>query len=60
MVPSLQAFAAGAKVAAKDDGAPFASSIENYYQTDAISRASSTMAKCVLAKASTAQSQAAA
>jgi len=36
------------------------SSIENYYQTDAISRASSTMAKCVLARAAGQNAQAAA
>lgn len=53
-VPVLQAFAAGAGQQAAADGAPFATAIDNYYQTDAISRASSTMAKCTLAKANSA------
>lgn len=54
-LPDLQAFAAGAKQQAAADPAPFATSIDNYYQTDAISRASSTMAKCVLSKANAAK-----
>ena len=32
------------------DDVPFSSSISNFFQTDAISRASSTMAKCVVAR----------
>jgi NADH-ubiquinone oxidoreductase subunit G, C-terminal len=51
---ALQAFASGAQQQAEADAAPFATSIDNYYQTDAISRASSTMAKCTLAKANSA------
>ncbi len=54
-----QAFAAGAKGQDKGDAAPFVTSIDNYYQTDAISRASSTMAKCVLARAAGQNAQAA-
>eukprot|EP00891_Asterochloris_glomerata_P004426 jgi/Astpho2/4426/Aster-00042 len=34
----------------KADNAPFKSSIENFYQTDAISRSSQVMAKCVIAR----------
>ena len=45
-----QAFAAGSKQAVQEDSQPFASSIGNFFQTDAISRASSTMAKCVIAR----------
>ena len=47
---SAQAFAAGSKKAAQEDTQSFASSIANFFQTDAISRASSTMAKCVIAR----------
>jgi NADH dehydrogenase (ubiquinone) Fe-S protein 1 len=50
----FKAFASGAQQQAEADAAPFATSIDNYYQTDAISRASSTMAKCTLAKANSA------
>jgi NADH dehydrogenase (ubiquinone) Fe-S protein 1 len=34
-----------------DDKVPMASSVENFYMTDAITRASATMAKCTKAKA---------
>ena len=47
---SVQAFAAGSKKAGQEDAQPFASCISNFFQTDAISRASSTMAKCVIAR----------
>ena len=40
----------GAK-AKVDDASPLASSVANFYMTDAISRASATMAKCTKAKA---------
>lgn len=48
-----QAFAARAAGAAegKAGGGAFTSSIVNYYQTDAISRASSAMAKCTITHA---------
>jgi hypothetical protein len=45
-----QAFVADSEGSTKADSAPFSSSISNYFQTDAISRASSTMAKCVVAR----------
>ncbi len=56
----VQAFAAGAKSQAKGESTPLATSISNYSQTDAISRASSTMAKCVLARSAQAAKQSAA
>jgi NADH dehydrogenase (ubiquinone) Fe-S protein 1 len=40
----------GAGGAALDAAAPLASPVSNFYMTDAISRASQTMAKCVLAR----------
>jgi NADH dehydrogenase (ubiquinone) Fe-S protein 1 len=39
-----------AKKQALGAGGPLASSVSNFYMTDAISRASQTMAKCVLAR----------
>jgi NADH dehydrogenase (ubiquinone) Fe-S protein 1 len=39
------------KAAKMDDATPLGSSVVNFYMTDAISRASATMAKCTKAKA---------
>jgi NADH dehydrogenase (ubiquinone) Fe-S protein 1 len=44
VIKSLEALAAGQRVAS---GQPLASPISNFYMTDAISRASTIMAKCV-------------
>ena len=49
MLLCLQAFAERV-FKGKADNAPFKSSIENFYQTDAISRSSQVMAKCVIAR----------
>ena len=46
----LQAFVAESEGSGQADDVPFSSSISNFFQTDAISRASSTMAKCVVAR----------
>ncbi len=46
----MQALAARAAAGVEGGGA-FTSSIVNYYQTDAISRASSAMAKCTITHA---------
>jgi len=43
-----------AKASKVDDAVPLASSVANFYMTDAITRASATMAKCTKAKAATA------
>ena len=48
--PAAQAFVAESEGPSKADPVPFSSSISNFFQTDAISRASSTMAKCVVAR----------
>ena len=45
-----QAYADRATQESKQTSEPFASSISNFYQTDAISRSSQTMARCVVAK----------
>ena len=49
MLLCLQAFAERV-LKGKADKAPFKSSVENFYQTDAISRSSQVMAKCVVAR----------
>ena len=49
MLRCLQAFAERV-LKGKADKAPFKSSVENFYQTDAISRSSQVMAKCVVAR----------
>lgn len=47
---SLQAFAERVMRAEQASKEPFKSSIENFYQTDSITRNSSVMAKCVQAR----------
>ena len=47
---ALQAFAERVMKAEQASKEPFKSSIENFYQTDAITRSSSVMAKCVQAR----------
>ena len=46
----LQAFAESVMKAEQASKEPFKSSIENFYQTDSITRSSSVMAKCVQAR----------
>lgn len=46
LLPTPQAFADRAKKAAASE-APLATSVAQFYQTDAISRASKVMAKCI-------------
>ena len=46
----VQAYADRAAKAEKAKAEPFHTSIPNFFQTDAISRSSQTMARCVMAK----------
>lgn len=49
-VHAVQAFAERVMKAEQASKEPFKSSIENFYQTDSITRSSSVMAKCVQAR----------
>ena len=50
LVYAVQAFAERIMKAEQASKEPFKSSIENFYQTDSITRSSSVMAKCVQAR----------
>lgn len=50
LICGLQAFAERVMKAEQASKEPFKSSIENFYQTDSITRNSSVMAKCVQAR----------